>query len=260
MSGRHMISSWSSTQGVVALSSGEAELYAMIKGAAHTLGAMSLAADFGVTMGGQVHGDSTAAIGIVNRTGVGKLRHIRVQYLWLQGKVRSGELTVKKVLGTENMADLFTKNVPEATMDKHIDSMGFEKLTDRPATAPSLAMMVGVSEASRPKWPGKKLDDQIADQLKGIEQEDWWEDTSEFMVRHHVRGRRQLFIPKHVENSPKLSQLCPLRITEGRFTDNGVKFRQVDTWSSRTSSHAPMPREWTGVTKFVLRVGFELPG
>jgi len=260
MAGKHMIGSWSSTQGVVALSSGEAELYAMIKGAAHTLGAMSLAADFGVAMGGHVHGDSTAAIGIVNRTGVGKLRHIRVQYLWLQGKVRAGELTVKKVLGTENMADLFTKNVPEATMDKHLDSMGFEKLTDRPATAPSLAMMVGVAAAQRPQWPGRKLDDQLADQLRGAEQTDWWEDTGVFVVRHHERGRRQLFTPKLVENAPKLSQLSPVRITEGKFTDNGETFRRVDTWKSRTSSHAPMPRDWTGETKFVLRVGFELPG
>ena len=32
-SGKHMIKSWSSTQQVMALSSGEAELYGMLKGA-----------------------------------------------------------------------------------------------------------------------------------------------------------------------------------------------------------------------------------
>ena len=88
MIGEHLISSWSTTQAIVALSSGEAELYAMVKGATRALGIMSLAADFGDAVDGLVKTDANAAIGIVNRTGVGKLRHVRVQYLWL--KIKSG--------------------------------------------------------------------------------------------------------------------------------------------------------------------------
>ena len=45
--GKHCISAWSSIQGVIALSSGEAELYAMLKGATMTIAFISLAADFG---------------------------------------------------------------------------------------------------------------------------------------------------------------------------------------------------------------------
>ena len=45
--GDHLIKSWSTNQQVVALSSGEAELYAQIKGAAQTLGVVSLGQDFG---------------------------------------------------------------------------------------------------------------------------------------------------------------------------------------------------------------------
>ena len=45
--GAHCIKAWASTQTTIALSSGEAELYAMVKGAAQTLGLMALAQDLG---------------------------------------------------------------------------------------------------------------------------------------------------------------------------------------------------------------------
>ncbi len=65
----------------MALSSGEAELYSMTKGASQALGIISLAADFGINLSGMVHCDAAAALGIVNRQGLGKLRHINVRYL-----------------------------------------------------------------------------------------------------------------------------------------------------------------------------------
>ena len=47
MLGSHCIMAWSATQAVMALSSGEAELYSMVKGATITMGLISLAGDFG---------------------------------------------------------------------------------------------------------------------------------------------------------------------------------------------------------------------
>ena len=44
--GKHLIKSWSSTQQVMALSSGEGELYGMLKGATQTNGLISMMADF----------------------------------------------------------------------------------------------------------------------------------------------------------------------------------------------------------------------
>ena len=84
--GNHCVKGYSSTQATVAMSSGEAELYAMTKGAATALGLISLGADFGLHLSGIVHCDASAALGIVNRQGLGKLRHIHVRYLWLQEK------------------------------------------------------------------------------------------------------------------------------------------------------------------------------
>ena len=56
--GEHMIKSWSSTQQVIAMSSGEAELYAMIKGASQTKGLMSMIQDYGMEFEGCLCSDA----------------------------------------------------------------------------------------------------------------------------------------------------------------------------------------------------------
>ena len=83
----------------------------MLKGATMSLGFISLAGDFGRELQGRVRSDASAAIAIVNRSGVGKLRHVRVQYFWLQQRVRDKEILVQKVAETENPADLMTKHL-----------------------------------------------------------------------------------------------------------------------------------------------------
>ena len=82
--GSHCIKTWWSTQATIALSSAEAELYALTKGAAQGLGMMTLMEDFGIPTAVTVHTDASAAIGLVRRAGLGKLRHLNVRYVWLQ--------------------------------------------------------------------------------------------------------------------------------------------------------------------------------
>ena len=62
------------------MSSGESELYSMTKGAANDLGFFALARDFGLKRSGRVHTGANATLGIVKRQGLGKLRHINMQY------------------------------------------------------------------------------------------------------------------------------------------------------------------------------------
>ena len=77
MIGSHLIKAWSSTQPGQALSSGEAEVVGVTRAAAVALGFRSLLADYGaVTVRGRVWTDSSAAIGICKRQGLGKLRHL----------------------------------------------------------------------------------------------------------------------------------------------------------------------------------------
>ena len=76
MLGRHTIKHWSSTQTSIALSSGEAEFAGVIRGAGQGLGYQALLSDFGVDAPLRVWTDSSAAIRICNRQGLGKLRHL----------------------------------------------------------------------------------------------------------------------------------------------------------------------------------------
>ena len=96
---------------MVALSSGEAEYYGMVKGASVALGLQSVLGDFRITCGIEVKSDASAAIGIANRRGLGKVRHIEVCQLWLQDKVRKGDINTTKVGTYENLADALTKFV-----------------------------------------------------------------------------------------------------------------------------------------------------
>ena len=48
MRGRHFLKAWCKTQGLVALSSGEAELYALVKASSEGLGISSMFRDLGV--------------------------------------------------------------------------------------------------------------------------------------------------------------------------------------------------------------------
>ena len=125
--GDHLIKSWSTNQQTVALSSGEAELYAQVKGAAQTMGVVSLGQDLGELLSGIVYSDSSAALGIATRQGLGKLRHIKVQYLWLQERVASGDLRVRKVPGEANPSDLLTKGLAQELHRRHCSFAGCER-------------------------------------------------------------------------------------------------------------------------------------
>ena len=137
--GQHLVKSWSSTQSEVALSSGEAEYYGAVKASGVGLGFQSLLNDFGIKLPLRVWTDSTATIGICSRDGLGKLRHIDTKCLWLQHKVRSGRLEIRKVKGTENPADVFTKHLSNSgTVEALLKLFGCELRGGRPEGAPAL--------------------------------------------------------------------------------------------------------------------------
>ena len=134
--GSHLLKHWTSTQKKITLSSGEAELGAVVRGFSEALGIQSVARDLGVELAPEVHADSSAAIGICRRSGIGKVRHFAVAQLWVQDLVRSRACRLFKVLGTENPADLLTKPLSRPEIDKHLGSLGLRRATGRAATAP----------------------------------------------------------------------------------------------------------------------------
>ena len=100
---------WCKTQATVALSSAEAELYGLVRASAETLGIIASFSDLGEKVEGQVLGDASAALAIIRRQGIGRIRHLDTHYLWVQEKAARGELEYKKVDGKMNGADVFTK-------------------------------------------------------------------------------------------------------------------------------------------------------
>ena len=67
--------------------------------------------DLGHSLPVRVWTDSTATLGICGRQGLGKLRHIDAQCLWVQQRVRDGTIELRKVKGEVNPADLFTTHL-----------------------------------------------------------------------------------------------------------------------------------------------------
>ncbi len=221
--GSHTLKSWSSQQKVIALSSGEAELYAVLKAATQTKGIMSMFMDFGLEADGLVMTDANAAMGIVHRQGLGKMRHLDVQYLWIQQEVSEGRLRVGKVRTTENVADLLTKNLPAEAMHKHLHAMKFR--LEQPHARGSLRL------------------DYLAKDQWDAQQSNW--------TRVHHRPRATLFTPFKVANGPgEDHHVGRLRVTRGIFAD-GTHFEEVDEWRKSEDAHRRLRQSWIGSTEFM---------
>ena len=59
----------------------------------------------------RLHIDSSAALSIMNRTGLDKAKHIEIQHLWPREAVRWVKLTVEKIPSEMNSSDLGTKHL-----------------------------------------------------------------------------------------------------------------------------------------------------
>ena len=132
------VKGWSSNQRVIALSSGEAEYYAALKGASQALGFKSMLTDLGIEAKVILHTDSSAARGIIHRAGLGKLRHLETGYLWLQAAVKAKRLQVRKVPGVDNPDDLFTKHLSASDMWKHLEKLQITAEDGRSLAVPAI--------------------------------------------------------------------------------------------------------------------------
>jgi hypothetical protein len=80
--------------------------------------------DLGIEVTIKVNTDASAANGIANRKGLGKVRHIEVNQLWIQDRISRGDLVVNKVNGKENLADALTKHVNSEDIRVHLFKTG----------------------------------------------------------------------------------------------------------------------------------------
>ena len=129
--GQHALKHSSNVQSTIALSTGESEYYALVKGGSTGLGTQSLLADYGINAAVTIESDPNAAKGTVNRVGLGKARHIQTRYLRLQERVAENHLKVVHVPGKQNRSDVLTKPVPGTQMHQTMTKSGYVYLTDR---------------------------------------------------------------------------------------------------------------------------------
>jgi hypothetical protein len=137
--GKHTTKSWSSTQTSIALSSGEAEFNGVVRGSGVGLGYQSFLRDLGLEVPLRVWTDSSAAVGICNRQGLGGIRHLDTHTLWVQHAVRCKKIDLRKVDGEVNPADVFTKHsLTRERLMKLVKLFGCEFLGGRSESAPMM--------------------------------------------------------------------------------------------------------------------------
>ena len=120
------ILSYSRTQGSPALSSAEAEGYALGSGACEGLFICSVAKELSFDLKLVVYSDSTATISQHSKLGLGRMKHVELRFLFVKDLVKREELSLCKILGTENPADLGTKMLDVATHRYLCDLVGLK--------------------------------------------------------------------------------------------------------------------------------------
>ena len=121
--GSHCFKSSSKTQALTALSGGESEFYATLKAASEGLGPLAIMQDPGMRARGRLFGDASAALGITNRKGLGRTRHIDTGFVCFQETAASKRLSLDKVLGLVNPAELPTKYLSQETAKGHCERL-----------------------------------------------------------------------------------------------------------------------------------------
>ena len=125
-----MITHWSQLQAAVALSSGEAELNAAVKGASEGIGIQELINEWKAygEVPLQLKTDSSAAKGTMTRRGSGRIKHLTVKQLWIQEAIRNYQIEVLKISRDYNSADLLTHQCNRMEYDAHLKRLNIIRL------------------------------------------------------------------------------------------------------------------------------------
>ena len=124
MFGKHLFNHWSRTQQSVSLSSCESEINALVKGGSEGLGVSQMIEQCGEDVFLELKTDASAAIGVCQRSGAGRVKHLAIKQLWLQGLLSEGRLVLSKVPRSVNFSDLLTHHCTSSDMQSHLSGVG----------------------------------------------------------------------------------------------------------------------------------------
>lgn len=132
--GETAVRGWTSTQAFIALSSGEADYYAALKGASAVLGFQSMLVDLGMRAFVTLFTDSSAVRGVIRRAGLSNLRHLAA--------IKAKRLLIRNVAGKENVVDRSTKDFAAAGKWKRLGTLGMTSEDGRPIQFPGIYALV----------------------------------------------------------------------------------------------------------------------
>ena len=89
--------------------------------------------DLGISFKVRLHIDASAALGIIERKGVGQFRHLDVGSLWVQEQQLRNIIEMRKVAGLENPADLMTKYLSKERINCYATLIGYRFAEGRAA-------------------------------------------------------------------------------------------------------------------------------
>ena len=115
----------------MAISSAASELYGVVKCACEALGVRTLCINIGWSLDIRFEIDVMVLNGILDRQGISKVRHIDVNCLWLQEQTAKKLVSLVKIAGEVNTADLMAKHLGNAVMLKHLQNLHLMHKTDR---------------------------------------------------------------------------------------------------------------------------------
>ena len=118
---------------------------------------ISLGRDLGIEHLVRRHIDASAALGIIERRGVGRVRRLEVGSLWIQEQQLNIYIYIyiyiyiwkcSKFLGGRSPADLVTKHFNRERINVHADLIGYRFESGRATTTADLHMLRGLSRVS----------------------------------------------------------------------------------------------------------------
>jgi hypothetical protein len=121
--GECYVSSWSRTQSCVALSSAEAEYYALLQGAQEGLKMKHLACELHIDATVILKSDSSAAKCAAEKRGTLHMKHLALKSLFLKELVATNMLSILKIGTQANAADMLTKPVGQEILRRCLDQL-----------------------------------------------------------------------------------------------------------------------------------------
>ena len=99
--------------------------------------------DLGTNLDLRVFTDATTGKSLASRRGLGKVRHIAVNELWIQHHVHEKTITLVKIKNKFNPSDLLTKHLTKAEVQMIMEHLQHRYEQGRSAAAPKLVSTEG---------------------------------------------------------------------------------------------------------------------